>query len=387
MKNMRLRHILILIALIAATPPTRALAGPSDLDAAQKLTRDVCEAMAHKDFKPLLELIRKGDIRSELVGRMPEGYPADPKEREKIAEDFMKTIEAGVPQIWAYAPDAERFLAPPREEKGVLVAPVRFDSRNKQKVQVTVFQVFRYRTSPDGLRLINIETPLAGPDLVSSAASLMPAHWPESLEDKEKKQRQQTVIVEMMRGSHFEAEQAARKALKESPEDIVFRLALGRALDSMKKYDDSKELYRDMLARGQAVLFVHNQLAALAIEEEHYDEALAHFQAVVDGLPEDDWLLARLANAQMLAGKTAEAKATLERALKINPLSRHALEQRARLRIREGDLDGAAADLRTVKQHYGQNVVALLKDPDFSKVVLMDKYADIIDRVVPPKAP
>jgi tetratricopeptide (TPR) repeat protein len=383
---MRLRYALLLIALIAV-PPMRALGAPADLVAAQKLTGNVCEAMAHKDFQPLLELIRKGDIQSELIARMPEGYPSDPKRREEIAGGFMKTIEAGVPQIWSYAPAAERFLAPPREEKGVLVVPVRFDSGNKQRAHVTVFQVFRYRASPEGLRLVNIETPLAGPDLVSSAASLMSAHWPESLEDREKKERQQAVIVQMMRGSHFEAEQAARKAMKESPEDIVFRLAMGRALDSMKKYDDSKELYRDMLARGQAVLFVHNQLAAQAMAEEHYGEAVTHLQAVVDGLPEDDWLLTQLANAQMLAGKTAEAKATLERALKINPLSRHALEQRARIRIREGDLDGAAADLRTVKEHYGQNVVTLLKDPDFSKLVLMDKYADIIDRAAPPKAP
>ena len=215
----------------------------------------------------------------------------------------------------------------------------------------------------------------------------MPAHWPEWPEDREKKQRQQAVIGAMMRGSHFEAEQAARKALKESPEDIVFRLALGRALDSMKKYEDSKELYRDMLARGQAVLFAHNQLAAQAIEEEHYDEAVAHLQTVLDGLPEDDWLLAQLANAQRLAGKTAEAKATLERALKISPFSRHALEQRARLRIHAGDLDGAAADLRTVKEHHGLNIVALLKDPDFSKVLLMDKYGDILNRPAAPKAP
>ena len=75
---MRLRHLLILIALIAATP-MRALGDPADLDAAQKLTRKVCEAMAHKDFKPILELIRNGDIRSQLIRRMPEGYPADPQ--------------------------------------------------------------------------------------------------------------------------------------------------------------------------------------------------------------------------------------------------------------------------------------------------------------------
>ena len=135
----------------------------------------------------------------------------------------------------------------------------------------------------------------------------------------------------------------------------------------MKKYDDAKALYRDMLARGQAVLFAHYQLAATALDEQRYDEALAQLQIVLDGLPEDDWLLAQLANAQMLAGKTAEAKATLDRAFKLSPFSRHALLQRARLRIREGDLDGAAADLRTVKERYGQNIVMLLKDPDFSK--------------------
>jgi pentatricopeptide repeat protein len=165
---------------------------------------------------------------------------------------------------------------------------------------------------------------------------------------------------------------------------MVFRLTLARALGSMKKYDDAKELYRDMLARGQAVLFAHYQLAAMAIEEQHYDEAIAQLQLVLDGLPEDDWLLAQLANAQMLAGKTAEAKATLDRALKLSPLSRHALQQRARLRIREKDLDGAAADLRTVKEHHGQNIVVLLKDPDFSQVVLMEKYGDIIGRQFQP---
>ena len=384
---MRLRHALILTALIAATPPMRALGDPAGLDAAQKVTREVCEAMAHKDFKPLLELIRNGDIRSELIGRMPEGYPADPKEREKIAGGFMDTIAASVPQIWAYAPDAERYLSPPRGDKDALVVPVRFDSRSRQQAQVTVFQVFRYRTSPEGLRLVNIETPLAGPDIVSTAASLMPAHWPELPEDREKKLRRHAVIGAMLRGSHFEAEKAARVALKESPEDLVFRLNLAGALVSMKKYDDAKELYRDMLARGQAVLFAHHQLATLAIEEERYDEAIAHLQTVLDGLPEDDWLLAQFANAQMLAGKTAEAKATLERALKISPFSRHALEQRARLRIRQGDLDGAAADLRTVKEHHGLNIVALLKDPDFSNLVLTDKYGDILDRPTPPKAP
>ena len=191
----------------------------------------------------------------------------------------------------------------------------------------------------------------------------------------------------MLRGSHFEAEKAARKALKESPDDMLFRLTLARALVSMKKYDDAKELYRDMLARGQAVLFAHDQLATLAVEEQHYDEAIAQFQIVLDGLGEDDWILTQIAHAQMLAGKTAEAKATLERAFKISPFSRYALEQRARLRIHAGDLDGAAADLRMVKEHHGQNVVALLKDPDFSTLVLMEKYGDIIDRPAQPKAP
>jgi tetratricopeptide (TPR) repeat protein len=191
----------------------------------------------------------------------------------------------------------------------------------------------------------------------------------------------------MLRGSHFEAEKAARKALKESPEDMVFRLTLARALDAMQKYEDEKDLCRDMLARGQAILFAHNQLARMAVEGQRYDEAIAQLQVVLDGLPQDDWLLARLANVQMLAGKTAEAKATLERAFKISPFSRHALEQRARLRIREGDLDGAAADLRTVKEQYGKNALALLKDPDFSKLVLMDKYSDLIDRPALQKAP
>jgi tetratricopeptide (TPR) repeat protein len=378
---------MILMALIAAAPPMRALGDPAGLAAAQRLTGEVCEAMAEKDFEPVLKLIREGDIRSELIQRMPEGYPADPKEREQIAEGFMETIEASVPRIWSYAPDAERVLSPPRDEKGVLVVPVRFDSPNTQKAQVTIFQLFRYRTSPKGLRLVNIETPLTGPDLVSTTAALMPAHWPELPEDREKEQRKHAMIVAMLRGSHVEAEKAAREALAESPGDMVFRLTLARALDAMKKYDEAKALCRDMLTRGQAVLFVHNQLATMAMAEERYDEAVAQLQIVLDGLPQDDWLLTRLANAQMLAGKTAEAKATLERALKMSPFSRHALEQRARLRIREGNLDGAAADLRTVKKRHGNNVVALLKDPDFSKLVLMEEYGDLIDRPAQSKAP
>ena len=382
---MRLRRLMILTALLAAAPAMRALGAAADLDAAQKLTRDACEAMSHKDFKPLLELVRNGDIRSELIQRMPAGYPADPNERDRIAGGFMKMIETEIPRIFASAADTERYLPSPRDEKGSLVVAVRFDSQNKQKTRFTVLELFRYRSSPEGLRLLNIETPLAGRDILSSA--LLPAHWPELPEDKEALRQKQGVIVSMLRGSHFEAEKAARTALKESPEDMVFRLNLAGALYSMKKYDDLKELYRDMLARGQAVLFAHYQLAAIAVEEQHYDEAVAQLQSVLDGLPEDDWLLAQMANAQMLAGKTAEAKATLERALKISPFSRHALEQRARLRIREGDLDGAAADLRTVKEHHGQNVVTLLKDTDFSKVVLMEKYGDIIDRPAPPKSP
>ena len=146
--------------------------------------------MSHKDFEPVLELIRTGDIPGELIKRMPAGYPADPKERERIAADSWKRSRRASPRIWSYAADAERFLPPPRDEKGFLVVPVRFDSRNAEKVQVTVFQLFRYRAAPEGPRLVNIETPLTGPDIVSTAAALMPAHWPESAEDKEKKQRQ-----------------------------------------------------------------------------------------------------------------------------------------------------------------------------------------------------
>jgi tetratricopeptide (TPR) repeat protein len=384
---MRLQRLFILIALVAATPPMRALGDPADLDAAKKLTREVCEAVARKDFKPLLELIRNGDIRSQLIQRMPEGYPSNPEEREKIAAGFMGTIETAIPKVWASAAEAERFMPSPRDEKGSLVVPVRFDSPNEQKARFTVFQLFRYRTSPEGLRLVNIETPLAGQDLVSATVSLMPPHWPQLPEDKEKLRRKQAVLLAMLRGSHLDAEKAAREALKESPDDMGFRLALADALVSMKKYDDAKELYRDMFARGQAVLFAHGELASLAIAEERYDEAIAHLQAVLDGLGEDDWILAQIADAQRLAGKTAEAKATLERALKISPFSRHALEERAKLRIHEGDLDGAAADLRTIKEHHGLNVVALLKDPDFSKLVLMEKYGDLLDRPSAPKAP
>jgi len=383
---MRLRHLLILIALTTA-PPVRALGGPADLDAAQKLTREVCDAMARKDFKPLQELIRNGDIRDELVKRMPGSYPSSAAERQGIANGFVKEIEKEVPRIWTEAAKAERFMLPPRDEKGSLVVTVRFDSPNAQKAQFTVFQIFRYRASPGGLRLANIETPLAGLDIVSTQSALMPPHWPEWPEDKERSHQQAAVIIPLMRGSHFEAEKAARLALKQFPDDVLFRLKLADALVAMKKYDDVKELYRDMLARGQVVLFAHYQLATLAVEEQHYDEAIAHLQTVLDGLGEDDWILAKLADAQMLAGKTAEAKATLERALKISPFSRYALEERARLRIHAGDFDGAADDLRTVKKNHGQNVVALLKDPDFSKLVLMEKYGDILNRPPATTAP
>ena len=215
----------------------------------------------------------------------------------------------------------------------------------------------------------------------------LPAHWPQLPEDNEQRRRKQAVIYAMLRGSHFEAEKAAREALKESPDDWVFRTTLAGALISMRKYDDAREVYRDMLARGQAVLFAHYQLATLDIAQEHYDEAIPHLQTVLDGLGEDDWILTQLANARMLAGKTTDAKVTLERALKVNPFSHYALEKRAKLRIQEGDLDGAAADLRTIKAHGGLNILALLKDADFSKLVLMEKYGDILDRPSEPKAP
>jgi tetratricopeptide (TPR) repeat protein len=378
--------MLILIASVAAAAPARALADSAGLDAAQKLTREVCEAIGRKDFKPLQELIRNGDIQNELIQRMPETYPTDPKRRQAIAAGFMKMVEAQVPKIWAAATTAERCMLPPRDEKGSLVVTVRFDSRSEQKAQFTIFQTFRYRASPEGLRLVNIETPLAGIDIVSATAATMPAHWPQTPADRERLARQQAVIVAMMRGSHFDEERAARQALKESPDDTFFRLKLADALASMKKHDDEKELYRDMLARGQAVLFAHYQLATVAVTEGRYDEAVAQFQTVLDRLGEDDWLLTQIANAQMLAGKTAEAKGTLERALKASPFSRYALLQRARLRVHEGDLDGAAADLRLVKEHHGLNAVSVLEDPDLSKVVLADKYRDILGRP-PPTTP
>ena len=175
----------------------------------------------------------------------------------------------------------------------------------------------------------------------------------------------------------------ARRLLGVAPDDFAVRLALTRALLAQAKSDQARPLLEQMLKRGEAHLFAHYNLAHVLSAAGDGPAAVKHMEAVVGELRDDDALLAELAILQLHAGDPPGAKSTLDRAAAIDANSFEVLACRARLLVRENDLDAAAGLLRRLKQMDGPALSALLHEADFASLRGVGKNADLF---APPPA-
>src|SRR6185295_9514480 len=87
----------------------------------------------------------------------------------------------------------------------------------------------------------------------------------------------------------------------------------------------------------------------ILIEKRRFAEAAAALTDALEVLPTATPAYAYLAQAQGGAGKPAEARATLDRGLTRAPGNPELLRARGSLRLRQGDVPGAKADLEKAR--------------------------------------
>jgi tetratricopeptide (TPR) repeat protein len=117
----------------------------------------------------------------------------------------------------------------------------------------------------------------------------------------------------------------------------------------------ASEVARLALARGGDTRLASSALAEVLARRGDFDGAIATLRAAHERLPEVTWYELSISDLLEEAGRTAEAEATLERAVTDPELRRHALKRLSRLALERGDAqraEGYFADLVALEPDY-----------------------------------
>jgi len=152
--------------------------------------------------------------------------------------------------------------------------------------------------------------------------------------------------IALAAGAAARALQGRRAAL---PAALCLLVALGvLTWRQSRAYENAETLWRDTIAKNPASWMAHTNLGREMLRERRWAEAIPWFEAALRIRPG----LARphlgLATAWAELGQRDRAREELLRATLADPELRPARERLARLREREGDLDGAIAQWREV---------------------------------------
>jgi tetratricopeptide (TPR) repeat protein len=114
------------------------------------------------------------------------------------------------------------------------------------------------------------------------------------------------------------------------------------------RLDDAEKVFREVLARGGKVAFVHNNLGAVYQMRREHEKAVAQFREAIRMQP--DYAAPRiLAGASLLVlGKVNEATVQLERAVKLQPKDRLVREQLVRAYEMSGNFRGLVEQYRAL---------------------------------------
>lgn len=150
-----------------------------------------------------------------------------------------------------------------------------------------------------------------------------------------------------LRGGDLElAVAAARRGLQRAPASAKLRMELATALARAGHDDDcAREVARaiDLAPEADAGLYHRAALFAL-LESGHLDAAFAHGEAALRRAPDDDLVALALADLCLWRGDAAAALARADALT--SPRGRAGARRlRGQLRLADGDLDGALADL------------------------------------------
>jgi tetratricopeptide (TPR) repeat protein len=135
--------------------------------------------------------------------------------------------------------------------------------------------------------------------------------------------------------------QAAADAYPSSDAGLTARYHAGKALVSLGRFDDAVKQYDQVIAGGNPLLVRAARLGKgeAQLRAAQYDPAIATFKQIVDqkdaALPAEAVLM-ELARAYKLAGKTADARTTLQQIVDQHGESPYAAEARTELERLKG---------------------------------------------------
>ena len=121
------------------------------------------------------------------------------------------------------------------------------------------------------------------------------------------------------------AEQCLRRAAELNPKDANIPVALGR----MGHADEAISVLRAAARQDERNPWAHRNLGTMLLQTHKAAEAIPHFRAATQLLPEDQLAWQGLADAHRLAGNTKEAESAYRTAIDINPHSELADKARA----------------------------------------------------------
>jgi len=150
--------------------------------------------------------------------------------------------------------------------------------------------------------------------------------------------------------------------------EVAFALALGSAAPAQDvpaalqapfeegvralkagRLDEAEKAFRDVLAKGGASAPVHNNLGIVHQERGEHERAVAEFREAVRLDPAHVSPRILLGASLLALGRVKEARAELERAVKLAPREPLARLQLARVDERAGDWAGAADQYRALR--------------------------------------
>jgi tetratricopeptide (TPR) repeat protein len=124
---------------------------------------------------------------------------------------------------------------------------------------------------------------------------------------------------------------------------------MGNLFSRQNKLPEAVQHYEAALKAEPNYAEAHNNLGGVLLRQGRFEEALAHYAAAVRLKPEYLYYF-NLANAQVDAGKAAEAVPSYQQALRLNPNSSQAHHNLGMALQAQGKADAAMAELRAALQ-------------------------------------
>jgi len=149
--------------------------------------------------------------------------------------------------------------------------------------------------------------------------------------------RESLVIGFSSRFLWMETHEVLKGWLSDNPDDPVALLLEGKFLEQRRGYDDALKTYSRVLELDPELHEARLRLATLLVQKRLGDESLIELQILRVKLPENAEVQVLLAKTLALLGRTAEAKAEIDRCLAAHPNFPPALAERGSAALIDGD--------------------------------------------------